>query len=246
MMTTIELHRQLRAWRRREHHHHHLFDRDRRHVRNLLKRLDVRERPRAIRGVDISVYQGRGDMRALRAGGIELMIAKATEGLTFVDPTFAQHMHDAHEAGLIRGAYHFARPQPGRTGEQEAAHFLRVARSHLRKGDLFPCLDIETTQLDRTGTIAFVHDFTRAVHDETGWRTVLYTYPAFLAWPPMPNPLWIAGPGRSSAPTLAGFRPPVIWQNSFTGRVPGIAGNVDTDITDTRTLRTITIGGTRP
>ena len=248
-MTTTErdLRAQLHGWRVREHHDHASFARDQTHVRVLLRQLDRlqrRARPRSVRGVDVSSNQGTVDMHQLHAGGIGLVICKATEGFGWTDPTFAERMGAARGAGLIRGAYHFARPQPGRTGAQEAAFFLEHARAHLQDGDLFPCLDIETTQLDRAGTIAYVRSFTDHVHAATGWPTILYTYPAFLTWPPMPNPLWIAGPGDQRPPRLAGFRPPVIWQTSFTGHVRGIAGPVDLDLTDTRTLRTITIGGT--
>jgi len=153
-------------------------------------------------------------------------------------------MGEARGAGLIRGAYHFAHPAAGRTGAQEAAFFLEHARPHLRDGDLYPCLDIETTQLDRAGTIAYVRAFTDHIAAATGFKTILYTYPAFLTWPPMPNPLWIAGPGDRQPPRLAGFAPAAIWQTSFTGRVRGISGAVDTDLTDTHALRAITIGGT--
>jgi len=244
-MTTTErdLRNRLHDWRVREHHDHALFTRDQGHVRGILRELQQRARPRPVRGIDISEYQS-ADLRAVRAGGVGFVICKATEGLGWTDPTFAERMGAARGAGLIRGAYHFARPQAGRSGAQEAAFFLEHARLHLQTGDLFPCLDIETTTLDRAGTIGYVRSFTDHVHAATGWQTILYTYPAFLTWPPMPNPLWIAGPGDSRPPQLAGFRPPVIWQTSFTGHVRGINGAVDLDITDTRTLRTITIGAT--
>lgn len=242
---TATLHQQLAAWRAREHHDHARFTHDRARVRQLLGRLRDARHPQPVRGVDLSNYQGHVDMHALRADGIRFVIRKATEGLGYQDPGFAQAMHDARAAGLIRGAYHFARPQPGRTGAQEADFFLSVARLFLDRGDLYPCLDIETTQLSAAETLDYVHSFTQHVRALTGWETILYTYPAFMRWPAMPNPLWIAGPDRPTAPQLPGFQAPVIWQNSFTGRLRGIAGNVDTNITDTRALRTITIGATR-
>lgn len=236
------LHQQLAAWRRREHYDHSRLANDQAHENGLIARIRRAERPHPVRGVDVSSYQGHVDARGLKRGGIGLIIRKASEGLHWDDPTFPAGMGDARGAGLIRGAYHFARPAPGHTGAQEADHYLTVVGQHLAHGDLYPCLDIESTQLDRAGTIAFVHDFARHIHDARGWKTIVYTYPAFLSWPPMAEPLWIAGPGDAHAPHLNGFGPASIWQNSFTGHVPGINGQVDTNITDTHALRKITIG----
>jgi GH25 family lysozyme M1 (1,4-beta-N-acetylmuramidase) len=77
-------------------------------------------------GVDISNHQPGADLAKAKAAGCSFVFAKATEGATYADPYFAGFRTKAAQLGLPLGAYHFARPQPGRTGAQEAGAFLHV------------------------------------------------------------------------------------------------------------------------
>jgi GH25 family lysozyme M1 (1,4-beta-N-acetylmuramidase) len=121
------------------------------------------------------------------------------------------------DAGLIRGAYHFARPQPGRSGRDEAEAFLSVvnAAGGFRPGDLRPALDIEafgTAPLSPQQTLRFAYDFAVAVKEQVGRLPIIYTG-AF--WRDrMGNPsnslgchLWLAAYVRDPTPFI-----PVAWQ----------------------------------
>jgi GH25 family lysozyme M1 (1,4-beta-N-acetylmuramidase) len=57
--------------------------------------------------VDLSHHNPTPNWAALKAGGIVGVILKATEGTSYVDPTFAQRRIDAEAAGLIVSSYHF-------------------------------------------------------------------------------------------------------------------------------------------
>lgn len=57
-----------------------------------------------LEGIDVSRWQGSTPSLA----GLSFLIAKATEG-TWPDPMFAKHIANARAAGLVVGAYHFAR-----------------------------------------------------------------------------------------------------------------------------------------
>ena len=61
-------------------------------------------------GVDVSNYQPTENWPFVRAAGVMRAYCKATEGVTFVDPTYFAHMNGARNAGLAIGAYHFWRP----------------------------------------------------------------------------------------------------------------------------------------
>lgn len=60
-----------------------------------------------VRGVDVSHHQGDIDWTALAQDDVSFAYIKATEGGDWVDPKFTENWEAAHEAGVIRGAYHF-------------------------------------------------------------------------------------------------------------------------------------------
>jgi hypothetical protein len=131
-------------------------------------------------GVDISNHQPGADLAKAKAAGCSFVFAKATEGATYADPYFAGFRTKAAQLGLPLGAYHFARPQPGRTGAQEAGAFLHVVGT-VRAGEL-PCvLDLEDTKIGPQATADWALEWLLAVHRATGVRPMVYTYSAFAA-----------------------------------------------------------------
>ena len=46
----------------------------------------------------------------MKANGISFTYIKATEGTGLINPNFAQQYVGSYNVGLIRGSYHFARP----------------------------------------------------------------------------------------------------------------------------------------
>lgn len=96
---------------------------------------------RSMDGVDTSHHQaGRIDVKAAQAAGVRWWYAKATEGTTFIDPSYRKRMREARAAGIPVGAYHFARPDGG-DAAAEARFFLEHA--DIRVGDMRPMLDLE-------------------------------------------------------------------------------------------------------
>lgn len=123
---------------------------------------------RDLDGIDTSHYQGgRLDLRAAQAAGVQWWYAKATEGTTFVDPTYTKRVRQARRAGIPVGAYHFARPDRGDAPE-EARFFLATA--DIRAGDMLPMLDLESTEGLSPGELtrwtgAWVRTVTRRLAD---------------------------------------------------------------------------------
>src|SRR5436305_11355084 len=70
-------------------------------------------------GIDVSSYQGSGvNWSSVKASGRTFAWAKATEGVTINDSTFAGNENNGKAAGLIMGAYHFAHPGSNGAGTE--------------------------------------------------------------------------------------------------------------------------------
>src|SRR5437763_278181 len=72
--------------------------------------LTVCPGPNTLPGIDISHYDGTINWTMVKGSGVQWAYAKATENLTYVDPTYATHWSAMKNAGVIRGAYHFFHP----------------------------------------------------------------------------------------------------------------------------------------
>lgn len=196
-------------------------------------------------GVD--VYDGTGtiDFVALKASGVDFAIIKATQGNYDTQTTFAANWANAKAAGVVRGAYHFF--DPTIDGATQAAYFLGVM-GKLEKGDMPPMLDIECPDGDPdclgfasgaasgSAITTGMNDWLNAVKAATGVLPILYTFESYFSGAGVDTtglesfPLDIGYPTTS---TCFGVPSPwasaTLWQNSWTGTVGGISGQVDTD-----------------
>jgi len=92
------------------------------------------------RGPDVSSHQGDNiDWSRVARAGFKFAFIKATEGTDYTNPYFEADWSEVRAAGLLRGAYHFARPNDNGP-EDEAAYFLSRVQADL--SDLL-ILDIE-------------------------------------------------------------------------------------------------------
>jgi lysozyme len=183
-------------------------------------------------GIDVSHHQGKIDWDKVKAGPTNFVFMKATEGTSFVSPTFRSNWDAA--AGLNRGAYHFFRPSV--SGAEQAAHFLATYRP--RKGDLRPALDIE--DFDGSSKAGFQREVDAwldavgtAISDK---RPFIYTSASF--WQKIGNPskysdcpIWVAHYTRAAGPNLPkGWSDYTIWQYSQSGTVDGVRGDCDVNL----------------
>lgn len=96
-----------------------------------------------VAGIDVSEYQGNIDWENL--GNIEdifpvqFVIVRATAGDNKVDKKFKTNWQSATNKKIIKGAYHYYRPNENSI--KQANHFIQTVT--LKKGDLPPILDIE-------------------------------------------------------------------------------------------------------
>ena len=187
-----------------------------------------------VHGIDTSRWQGAVDWQTARQAGVSFAFLKATEGVDRVDPAFAQNWAAAAAAGVPRGAYHFfyfCTP----AAEQARWFIANVPRS---RGALPPVLDIEWTPFSPTCRIrptpaavrSEIGIFLAIVGQHYGQRPIVYTTPEF--WQDngfadiSGEDFWLRSTAAHPSETYAGM-PWTFWQYTGTGRVPGIAGDVD-------------------
>jgi lysozyme len=184
-----------------------------------------------VQGIDVSHFQGVVDWQQVAQAGMAFAFAKATEGITYLDPQFATNWAGIQAAGLLRGAYHFFEANDDATAQ--AQHFLDTVQ--LTPGDLPPVLDIETTAgVSNEQIWSGVATWLQVVEQATGRQPILYTAPGFWS-SHAPDltltryPLWLAD--YATQPTLpTGWTSWLFWQHSQSGSVAGVAGAVDLDL----------------
>jgi len=191
--------------------------------------------PRAeaqLHGIDVSNYQGTVNWSSVKNAGYSFAFAKATEGTTYTDPSFARNWYYMQQAGIVRGAYHYG--HPGSDPIAQARFFVTQVGN--RSGALQLVLDLETTDGKSPSQVwAWTQSFMGEIQRLTGKPGIIYT--GYYFWRdsvgnPTNNlncPLWIAAYGVSSPMVPPAWGYWTFWQYSDTGSVPGVAGGVDLD-----------------
>ena len=165
---------------------------------------------------------------------VSFAYVKSTEGCTVFNAYYDDDYRDARKAGIRTGTYHFFSLTSG--GKAQARHFLE--KSHYRKGDLPPVLDVEPTdwQISQAGGAEVMFRQVRAWLQEVQreWKVypILYISQSFaLKHMPLAPDLgdnyfvWIARYGEYMPHFKLTY-----WQLSPDGRVRGIRGDVDINV----------------
>ena len=209
-------------------------------------------------GIDVSDYQGPNvNWVSVKNSGISFAWAKATEGYTANQTNFTTYATNAKAAGVLFGAYHYARPDlhTGLVGAQtEAAHLWNIASNYMKADGYYlqPMLDIEAdltgAGYTKTTLSQWVNDFCNhlvslAASSGLTIKPVVYSYVFYSStWldTTVTNwPLWMAqypsgvlNP-QGSAPSGTSPWPAgswKVWQYSSTNDVPGVPGDCDVDV----------------
>ena len=107
---------------------------------------------------------------------------QATEGTSYIDPSFSTHYEGAAAAGLLRGGYHFAQPADS-TGAEQAEYFIANGGGWSDDGITLPgMLDIEYAPsgdtcygLSADAMVAWVDEFLETYKAATGIYPLIYT-----------------------------------------------------------------------
>lgn len=187
-------------------------------------------------GIDVSRHQGTIDWGKVKAAGVNYCFIKSSEGSTWKDNKFDFNWAEAKKHGIIRGAYHFFRPNA--PVSNQVNNIVSVV-GKLEKGDLPPVLDAEVPQswkrFSLQKRIGMIQDWMKGVEDGLGIQPIIYLSPSFAdeilqgAEEMSEYKLWLAHyTSRSSPRVPRPWSDWTFWQYSETGKVDGInTGSVD-------------------
>lgn len=181
---------------------------------------------------DVSQWQGEINYARVKADGPALVIVKATQGGTEVDPMFERNRRGFAAVGIRVGFYHFADPN-GATPDQQADHHARVIGSYSRREGK-TALDLETG--NPASCEGFARAFNRRVMRSLHSIPLFYSNAGYIEQMRLRSTigagLWLASYGRDDgadhgAAVPRPWRRYVAHQFTSKGSAGGITGAVD-------------------
>ena len=184
-------------------------------------------------GFDVSEFQGEIDWPLVKKiednYPLRFVFIRATAGNDWTDKKFEYNWQEAKKNKIIRGAYHYYRPNENSL--EQADLFIKTV--HLKKGDLPPVLDIEklpkNQSLDslKTGLKRWL----KRVEGHYKVKPIIYTgekyYDDFLKEEFSDYLFWIANYNFYREKIGEDW---LFWQFTEKASLPGIKGNVDVNI----------------
>ena len=197
-------------------------------------------------GIDVSEYQGKISWSYVdtieNQYPLHFVFIRATAGNDAVDRRFKRNWEGAKKNKMIRGAYHYYRPNENSL--EQAELFIKTVR--LQKGDLPPVLDIEKLPKNQsmTNLKKGLRRWLQAIENHYKVKPIIYTgekyYDDFLKEEFSDYLFWIANYNFYREEIQDDW---LFWQFTERAAVPGIEGNVDVNIYngDLQQLQFITV-----
>ena len=180
-------------------------------------------------GIDVSNHQGRIDWdKVAKDENVQFVYIKATEGATYVSPTFEQNIQEARKAGMKVGCYHFLRATS--YIHDQFRNFIEYCRED--EQDLAPLIDIEVkgSWLDEEVADS-VKLFADLLEEYYGVRPIIYTgtnfYNKYLSEEFNDGYELFIAKYSENEPELMDGTDYTIWQFTDCGEVNGIYTDVD-------------------
>jgi lysozyme len=189
------------------------------------------------KGHDVSSHQKNVNWSKAKSKGAKFVYVKATESHTYRNPYFGQQYNGARNAGIVRGAYHFALPHKS-SGTKQAAYFVHNGGGWRADGwTLPPALDIEYNPyskkkkcygLSKGKMVSWIKAFSNETKRQTGRRPVIYTN--YNWWKKCTgnsaafasnHPLWLARYSAAAGSLPSGWNFWTFWQYDNSGSLPG-------------------------
>jgi lysozyme len=184
-------------------------------------------------GIDVSEYQDEIDWDEVEAVDddyqLSFVFVRATVGNDRLDKRFQENWQSAKENHLIRGAYHYYRPNENSI--EQAELFIKTVR--LQKGDLPPVLDIEKLPENQSVERLKVglKRWLTKVEEHYKMKPIIYTgeryYDDFLKEEFSDYLFWIANYNFYREKMKEDW---LFWQFTEKASASGIKGNVDVNI----------------
>jgi lysozyme len=187
-------------------------------------------------GIDISHHQDKINWKQVSEMSdlgkkVNFVFMKATQGNYLTDNQFKRNWSEAKDYEIDRGAYLFFDPR--RNGEAQARYFIN--RVKLTKGDFAPVIDFEDLySVSKAKARKEFKACANLLKRHYGIQPILYTYSDFYRQNLNEDfeqyPLWIAHYKSYGKPRID--HDYYFWQFSDQGRMNGIKGNVDFNVSD--------------
>ena len=183
-------------------------------------------------GIDVSRWQGSINFTEVANDGIDIVYIKATQGTTYVSPTFEEQYINAKNNGLKIGFYHYVTARTVEEARNEAQFF--ASKISGKQIDCKLAMDFEEFgNLSQEEINAIGLAFMKRLEELTNKPTVIYsnTYAARTIWNGeiIKYPLWVAEYGVSKPRDNGKWNSYVGWQYTNMGNIKGVNGNVDRD-----------------
>lgn len=191
-------------------------------------------------GVDVSKWNGDIDWFRVKDSGVEFAIIRAgyrgsVTGSIVVDPYFEYNMHSASSAGIAAGVYFFTQAVNEVEAVEEASAVIELIKEYDIEYPIY--IDTEgaggngrADKLDKETRTLVCEAFCRTI-ENAGYRAGVYAsrnwYNNNLATDRLDRyQIWLAE--YRSVPLYEGYYN--MWQYTSKGKIDGIQGNVDLDI----------------
>lgn len=184
-------------------------------------------------GIDISEYQGNINWQKVKMIDeiyeINFVLIRATAGKDRVDSEFADNWENVKAKNMIRGAYHYYRPNENSL--EQANFFIKTVK--LKKGDLPPVLDIEKLPENQSldSLKIGLKRWLLKVENFYGVKPIIYSgdkyFTDFLEKQFSNYTFWIANYSIFDENIDKSWQ---FWQFTENANVDGIKGNVDLNI----------------
>ena len=189
-------------------------------------------------GIDVSKWNGKIDWNAVKNSGVSYVIIRvgyrgSSQGALIDDPTFKTNIKGATAAGLKVGVYFFTQAVDEVEAVQEASMVLDRISGYKISYPVF--LDVEGSggrgdKIDSATRTAVCKAFCNTIQN-AGYTAGVYANKTWLSQKMDASALsgykiWLAQ--YAAAPTYTGRYD--LWQYKSTGKVSGISGNVDLNL----------------
>lgn len=185
-------------------------------------------------GIDIARYQKSINLALVPC---DFVIVKATQGISYVSPTYKSQIEQADSLGKLLGVYHYA---GGGGAVPEAKHFINTVRDYIGKAILV--LDWEGEQNPNFNNPDYAMEFLATVKKETGITPFIYmsksvcrqynwnsAYPLWCAQYKNQNPTGYQEAPWTDSKGFGAWKDCKILQYSSKGRLPNYQANLDLD-----------------
>lgn len=187
----------------------------------------------ALKGIDVSQWQGNIDWQKVKGAGVQFAMLRAGYGRNNLDTKFHRNAQGAATAGIPVGLYWFSYALNVEMARKEAQYAVELAKKYKITWPIAYDLEYDTVSYAAKNGITITKSLATQMAiafceeiKHLGYIPMVYTNLDYLNRyfdrSQLPYDLWYAQYASTASVTDK-----EIWQYSSKGSVPGIAGNVD-------------------